>query len=55
MLSLERRMMSEPISRASMESVNMQCERDEFGFIGVSLIARFVSPTKSKFKACGMT
>lgn len=33
-----------PADRASIEMVNTQWERDEASFIGVSLMARLVSP-----------
>ena len=33
-----------PAVRASMEMVNTQCDRDDASFMGVSLIARLVSP-----------
>ena len=42
--SFERRTVSAPAARASTSTVKMQCEREDAMFIGVSLIARFVSP-----------
>lgn len=41
---MERRMTSVPAGRASMLIVKIQWLRDELGFIGVSLMARLVSP-----------
>ena len=41
---MERRIELLPAVRASMEMVNTQCDRDDASFIGVSLMARFVSP-----------
>mmetsp|Transcript_15941 Transcript_15941/g.55606 ORF Transcript_15941/g.55606 Transcript_15941/m.55606 type:complete len:455 (+) Transcript_15941:749-2113(+) len=49
--NLDRRMTSLPCGRASMEMVKMQCEREEARFIGVSAMARLVSPRKSRFSA----
>lgn len=44
---MDRRITSDPAGRASMLIVNIQWLREELGFIGVSLIARLVSPCTS--------
>jgi hypothetical protein len=42
---------SDPGRLPSTDTVKMQCERDEFAFMTVSLMARLVSPTNSKSSA----
>ena len=49
--SFDRRILSLPFSRTSMAMVKMQWERDDAMFIGVSAMARFVSPMNNKFNA----
>jgi hypothetical protein len=45
-------MTAEATAREAMWIVNMQCERVEAMFIGVSAIMRFVSPRKRALSAC---
>ena len=50
-LTLARRTVSLPCSLRSTCMVNMQCERDDAWFMGVSVMALLVSPRKRRFRA----
>ena len=49
--TLARRTRSLPFCRRSTVMVKMQCERDDARFMGVSVMARLVSPKKRRLSA----
>ena len=52
--NLDLRITSDPASLDSTNTVKIQCDRDEAIFMGVSAMARFVSPRNNKFNASSM-